>query len=45
MKFQTTAPERESRALEKMGQALLKEFQNLKSKSQYITKLKEIKKI
>jgi hypothetical protein len=45
MKYQTTTPAGQSRTLEEIGQALLKEFQKPKSESQYITEMKEIKKV
>jgi hypothetical protein len=45
MKYQTTTPTGQSRTLAEIGQALLKEFWKLKSESQYITELKEIKQV
>ena len=45
MKFQTTTPVRQSRTLAKIRQVLLEKFRKLKSESQYITKLKEIKQV
>jgi hypothetical protein len=44
-KYQTTTPTRQSRTLADIGQTLLKEIQKLKSKSQYITEMKDIKKV
>jgi hypothetical protein len=43
MKLQSNTPTSQVRTLEKIRQALLKEFKKPKSKSQYITELKEIK--
>jgi hypothetical protein len=45
MKYQNTTPMGQTRTLEDVRQALLKEFQKPKSESQCITELKEIKKI
>jgi hypothetical protein len=45
MKYHTTTRARYSRTLENIKQALLKEFRKLKSESQYITKMKEIKQV
>jgi hypothetical protein len=43
MELQGITPTRQARTLEKIKKVLLKEFKNPKSKSQYITKIKEIK--
>jgi hypothetical protein len=42
---QNTTPTGQSRTLADIGQALLKEFRKPKSESQYITEMKEIKKV
>jgi hypothetical protein len=43
MKLQSTTPTSHARNLAEISQALLKEFKNPKSESEYITELKEIK--
>jgi hypothetical protein len=45
MKYQSTAPVGQARTLADIRQALLKEFQKLKSESQCIMELKEIKQL
>jgi hypothetical protein len=45
MKYQKTTPAEQSRTLEEIGQALLKEFQKTKYESQYITEIKEINQV
>jgi hypothetical protein len=45
MKLQSTTPTEHAITLVEIRQALFKEFKNPKSKSQYITKLNEIKQV
>jgi hypothetical protein len=45
MKLQSITPTRHAKTLAEIRQALLKEFKNPKSESQYITEMKEIKQV